>query len=88
MMDCAAPASVGLPSLPLKSSEKATSRRAPNAYTIPNSIICQYARRFKGKLWHTIINDMTKSVPKMAMTMKTARSERFVITRHSAVVCT
>lgn len=42
----------------------------------------------QGKLWHTIINDMTKSVPKMAMTMKTARSERFVITRHSAVVCT
>ncbi len=36
MIDCAAPGSVGLLSLPCVSSERATSKRAPNAYAIPS----------------------------------------------------
>ena len=72
MIDCAAPAS-GFPSLPFVSSEKATSRRAPNAYAIPSWDPCQLEGEAQGTRGRTMVNDMKMSVPKTAMSMKTAR---------------
>lgn len=69
MIDCAAPASVGLLSLPFVSSEKATSKRAPKAYAMPSWVPCQFDGMIYGEAEHTMTHDMKKSVPKTAMSI-------------------
>ena len=72
MIDCAAPAS-GFPNLPFVSSEKATSKRAPNAYATPNWDPYQLVAEVSGTRGRTMTNDMKMSVPKTAISIKTAR---------------